>query len=222
MEICRLENIRKTYESDEEVTPIKQVSLSIESGDFICIEGPSGVGKSTLLYIIGGLLNTSFGNVFINDNNINTMKDKELTNLRRNSIGFLFQDTYLIQALTIEENLIFVQSLCHKKKNINKNKIEKLLTRLGLWERRNFLPSELSGGQRRRAMIACTMIKEPLLILADEPTNDLDEYWAKEILHILHEYVNMGKAVILVTHNEQWAQKTQKRFILNKGILYPK
>ena len=71
-------------------------------------------------------------------------------------------------------------------------------------------------------MIACTMIKEPLLILADEPTNDLDEYWAKEILHILHEYVNMGKAVILVTHNEQWAQKTQKRFILNKGILYPK
>ncbi|WP_313757708.1 ABC transporter ATP-binding protein [Tissierella sp.] len=220
MEICRLENIKKTYGSDEKVTPIKQVSLSINSGDFICIEGPSGVGKSTLLYIIGGLLNTSSGNVFIDGNNITTMKDKELTNLRRNKIGFLFQDTHLIQALTIEENLIFIQSMCHKKKNLNK--VKELLTRLGLWERRNFLPSELSGGQKRRAMIACTIIKEPLLILADEPTNDLDEYWAEEILHILYEYVNMGKAVILVTHNEQWADKAQKRFILNKGILYPK
>lgn len=116
MEICRLENIKKTYGSDEKVTPIKQVSLSIKSGDFICIEGPSGVGKSTLLYIIGGLLNTSSGNVFIDGNNITTMKDKELTNLRRNKIGFLFQDTHLIQALTIEENLIFIQSMCHKKK----------------------------------------------------------------------------------------------------------
>ncbi|MBU5257098.1 ABC transporter ATP-binding protein [Tissierella praeacuta] len=220
MEICRLENIKKTYGSDEKVTPIKQVSLSIKSGDFICIEGPSGVGKSTLLYIIGGLLNTSSGNVFIDGNNITTMKDKELTNLRRNKIGFLFQDTHLIQALTIEENLIFIQSMCHKKKNLNK--VKELLTRLGLWERRNFLPSELSGGQKRRAMIACTIVKNPLLILADEPTNDLDEYWAEEILHILYEYVNMGKAVILVTHNEQWADKAQKRFILNKGILYPK
>lgn len=220
MEICRLENIKKIYESDEKVTVIEQLSLSVKPGDFICIEGPSGVGKSTLLYIIGGLLNVSSGNVFIDDNNINAMKDKELTNLRRDKIGFLFQDTHLIQALTIEENLTFIQSMCRRKKNYDK--VKELLTRLGLWERRNFLPSELSGGQRRRAMVACIMIKDPLLILADEPTNDLDEHWAMEILNILSEYVNSGKGVILVTHNEKWAEKAQIRFVLNQGVLYKK
>lgn len=220
MAICRLENIKKTYGSNEKITPIEQISLSVNPGDFICIQGPSGVGKSTLLYIIGGLLKVSSGNVFIDGNNINTMNDKELTNLRRDKIGFLFQDTHLIQALTIEENLTFIQSMCRRKKNYDK--VKELLTRLGLWERRNFLPNELSGGQRRRAMVACIMIKNPLLILADEPTNDLDEHWAMEILNILSEYVNSGKGVILVTHNEKWAEKAQIRFLLNQGVLYKK
>lgn len=220
MDLCKLVNLRKTYSSDEEVTPIKDVSLTINAGDFICIEGPSGVGKSTLLYLIGGLLKSTSGDVYIDNNNITTMNDKDLTNLRRDKIGFLFQDTYLIQALTIEENLTFIQSMC---KNINDySKIKEILNRLGLWEKRNSLPCELSGGQRRRAMIACTMIKEPLLILADEPTNDLDDYWAEEILSMLHEQVNIGKAVILVTHNEKWANKAQKRFFLDKGLLFQK
>lgn len=218
MEICLLENISKTYESDDKVTPLIQVSLSVDSGDFICIEGPSGIGKSTLLYIIGGLLKASSGNVFIDGKCINDMKDNDLTNLRRNKIGFLFQDANLIQALTIEENLIFVQRMCKRK--YEPNKVKDILTCLGLLQKRNCLPSELSGGQRRRAMIACTLIKDPLLILADEPTNDLDDYWAEEIFKILKEYVNLGKAVILVTHNEKWAQKAQQRFVLSEGRLY--
>ncbi|KNF09058.1 ABC-type antimicrobial peptide transport system, ATPase component [Gottschalkia purinilytica] len=220
MEVCRLENVKKSYEADENVTPIKQVSLSINSGNFLCIEGPSGIGKSTLLYIIGGLLNISSGNVFIDGKNINTMTDKELTDIRRNKIGFIFQDSNLIQALTIEENLIFVQSMVNKKKDYGK--VKELLTRLGLWERKNFLPNELSGGQRRRAMVACALIKDPLLILADEPTNDLDEYWANEVINLLSEVVDNGKSVVLVTHNTLWAEKAQLRFDLSNGVLHEK
>ena len=220
MEICRLEKIKKIYNSDEKVTPIKQVSLSINSGDFICIEGPSGMGKSTLLYIIGGLLDVSSGSVFIDGKDISNISDTELTNIRKDKIGFIFQDSNLIQALTIEENLLFIQSMNSKKKEYHK--IKELLTRLGLWDRRNFLPNELSGGQRRRAMIACTLIKDPLLILADEPTNDLDDYWASEVLDLLSEAVESGKSVVLVTHNTRWAERAPLRFVLNEGVLHKK
>lgn len=220
MEICRLENVKKTYEAGEEVTPIEQVSLSVNSGDFLCIEGPSGIGKSTLLYIMGGLLDASSGNIFIDGNNINAINDKELTDIRRDKIGFIFQDNNLIQALTIEENLTFVQAMGGKKKDYDK--VKYLLTRLGLWERRNFLSSEVSGGQRRRAMVACALIKDPLLILADEPTNDLDEYWANEVLNLLSEAVDNGKSVVLVTHNTHWAEKAHLRFDLSQGVLHKK
>jgi len=220
MEICRLENVKKTYEAGEDVTPIEQVSLTVNSGDFLCIEGPSGIGKSTLLYIMGGLLDATSGNVYIDGRNINQMSDKELTDTRRDKVGFIFQDSNLIQALTLEENLLFAKNLVNKKKDYSQ--IEHFLTHLGLWERRNFLPGEVSGGQRRRAMVACAMIKDPLLILADEPTNDLDEHWAKVVLNLLSEAVNSGKSVVLVTHNTHWAEKAHLRFDLSQGILHRK
>lgn len=220
MEICRLENVKKSYESGEEITPIEQVSLTINSGDFICIEGPSGIGKSTLLYIIGGLLDATSGDIYIDGKNINAMTNKELTDIRRDKIGFIFQDSNLIQALTLQENLLFVQSMSCKKKDYEQ--IKYYLTRLGLWERRNYLPSEVSGGQRRRAMVACALIKNPLLILADEPTNDLDEHWAKEVINLLSEAVDNGKSVVLVTHNTHWAEKAHLRFDLNQGAIHRK
>lgn len=220
MEICRLENIEKIYESDEKVTPIKQLSLTINSGDFISIEGPSGVGKSTLLYIIGGLLDVSSGKVFIAGEDLTSMSDKELTNIRKDKIGFIFQDNNLIQALSIEENLLFAQSVSNKQEKTYE--VEELLTRLGLLDRKNFLPNELSGGQRRRAMIACTLIKDPLLILADEPTNDLDDYWANEVFKLLSEAIKDGKGVVLVTHNTHWAKRAPLRFTLNEGLLHEK
>lgn len=218
MEICRLENIKKTYHTYEKVTPLEDISLSINTGDFICIEGPSGIGKSTLLYIIGGLLNVSSGNVFIDGNNTISMEDKVLTTIRRDKIGFIFQESNLIQALTIEENMMFMQSMSKNKKDIHK--INELLTRLGLFERKDFLPSELSGGQRRRAMIGTAIIKDPLLILADEPTNDLDDYWANEVFNIFQEGTDKGKAVVLITHNEKWAKKANLRFTLDNGFLH--
>lgn len=218
MEICRLENIKKSYHTYEKVTPLEDISLSINTGDFICIEGPSGIGKSTLLYIIGGLLNVSSGNVFIDGNNTISMEDRVLTNIRRDKIGFIFQESNLIQALTIEENMLFMQSISKNKKDIHK--INELLTRLGLLERKDFLPSELSGGQRRRAMIGTAIIKDPLLILADEPTNDLDDYWANEVFNIFQEGTDKGKAVVLITHNEKWAKKANLRFTLDNGILH--
>lgn len=217
MEICRLENVRKTYKGDDKITPVKQVSLSINLGDYIYIEGPSGIGKSTLLYIIGGLTDISSGKVFIDGKDINNISDKELTEIRRNKIGFIFQDTNLIQALTIEENLIFIQSITNNEKDFKK--IKELLIYLDLWERRNFLPSELSGGQRRRAMIASTLIKKPLLILADEPTNDLDDYWANKVIDLLSDTVNNGTSLVLVTHHKKWAKKAKSKFEFKKGIL---
>ncbi len=220
MEVCCLENVQKTYEAGEKVTPIERVSLSINPGDFLCIQGPSGIGKSTLLYIMGGLLNASSGTVFLDGKNINVLSDKELTDIRRDKIGFIFQDSNLIQALTIEENLLFVQAMVRKKKD--NDKVKYFLNRLGLWERRNFLPSELSGGQRRRAMVACALIKDPMLILADEPTNDLDEHWANEVLSLLSEASDNGKSIVLVTHNPLWAEKAQLRFDLSKGTLHKK
>lgn len=220
MEICRLNNVKKTYEAGEEVTPIDKISLTINSGDFLCIEGPSGIGKSTLLYIMGGLSEVSSGDIFIAGKNINTIGDKELTEVRRSKVGFIFQDSNLIQTLTLEENLLFVQNLCGNKRD--NDKVKYYLTRLGLWDRRDFLPSEVSGGQRRRAMVACALIKDPLLILADEPTNDLDDHWALEVLTILSECAESGKAVVLVTHNSKWAEKAHMRFDLTKGILHKK
>lgn len=217
MEICRLENVRKTYKGDDKITPVKQVSLSINLGDYIYIEGPSGIGKSTLLYIIGGLTDISSGKVFIDGKDINNISDKELTEIRRNKIGFIFQDTNLIQALTIEENLIFIQSITNNEKDFKK--IKELLIYLDIWERRNFLPSELSGGQRRRAMIASTLIKKPLLILADEPTNDLDDYWANKVIDLLSDTVNNGTSLVLVTHHKKWAKKAKSKFELKEGIL---
>lgn len=220
MEFLRLENVEKYYETDEKTIPLKGLSLSLNTGDFISIEGPSGMGKSTLLYVMGGLLNVSSGDIFIEGENIKDMNDKVLSNIRREKIGFIFQDSTLIKALTIEENLYFIQSITGKKKD--PEKIKDVLTRLGLYEKRNHLPNELSGGQRRRAMIACTIIKDPVLILADEPTNDLDENWSNEVLDILSNVSNEGKIVVLVTHNTNWAERAKTRYILNYGVLSKK
>ncbi len=220
MEICRLENVKKTYDAGEEVTPILQVDLTINSGDFLCIEGPSGIGKSTLLNIIGALSYASSGDIYITGKNIKNMNDKELTEIRRLKTGFIFQESNLIQALTIKENLSFAQTLNGSRRDMEK--VEHYLNKMGLWERRDFLPSEISGGQRRRAMAACALIKEPLLLLADEPTNNLDEHYANVVIELLSQCAASGNAVVMVTHNTKWAEKAHGRYELYQGILHKK
>ena len=216
MEICRLENIRKDYKMGEIVTPLKNISLTVNEGDFICVEGPSGIGKSTLLYVMGMLLQSDEGKYILDGQDISTLSDRQKSRLRAEKIGFLFQDTNLIQALTLRENLIFAQRVCGKK---NLEQIDELLAAFGLDDRAHFFPHQLSGGQRRRAMAARCLIHSPKLILADEPTNDLDEHWSGEIVRLLKEQAAKGTAVVMVTHNSHWAQQANRRCRFQDGEL---
>ena len=218
MEICRLENIHKDYRNGEVVTPLNDVSLAVNSGDFVVIEGPSGIGKSTLLYVMGTLLRADSGKIFFEGKEITSLSDKELTALRAEKIGFMFQDANLIQALTLRENLMFAQSL-GKKSKADVKKVDEALERFGLADRANFLPHQLSGGQRRRAMAARCFINSPSLILADEPTNDLDEEWAAKIIDLLTEEAEKGAGIVMVTHNTKWAEKASVRYRLTDGSI---
>ena len=218
MEICRLEHIHKDYRMGETVTPLKDINLTVNSGEFLAVEGPSGMGKSTLLYVIGTLLKADDGKIFFAGKDVVSMTDREQTSLRGEKVGFLFQDSSLIQALTLRENLEFAQTLGGKRK-ADPAKVDEMLERVGLTERANFLPYQLSGGQRRRAMVARALIHTPDLILADEPTNDLDDVWAEKVVSMLQEESRRGAAVIMVTHNTRWSAQASVRYRLDDGVL---
>ena len=216
MEICKLEHIHKDYRMGEIVTPLKDVTLTVNSGDFIAVEGPSGIGKSTLLYVMGTLLQSDAGTYTFEGKDVSKLSDSEKSAIRAKKIGFLFQDSTMIQALTLRENLLFTQSVCGRK---NPKQVAELLYQFGLEDRADFFPHQLSGGQRRRAMAARALLHDPVLILADEPTNDLDEHWSKEIIRILKEQTRKGTAVVMVTHNSRWAEMANRRCRLEEGVL---
>ena len=216
MEICKLEHIRKDYRMGEIVTPLKDVSLTVNKGDFIAVEGPSGIGKSTLLYVLGTLLQSDEGVYTFGGENVAKWNDAKKSDFRAKKIGFLFQDSTMIQALTLRENLLFTQGVGGKK---DPRQVDELLYRFGLEDRADFFPHQLSGGQRRRAMAARALIHNPELILADEPTNDLDEHWSQEMIRILKEQAEAGTAVVMVTHNSRWAEAANRRCRLDEGVL---
>ena len=216
MEICKLEHIHKDYRMGEIVTPLKDICLTVNEGDFIAVEGPSGIGKSTLLYVMGTLLQSDEGAYTFEGKDVSRFNDAQKSEFRAKKIGFLFQDSTMIQALTLRENLIFTQGVGGKK---DAQKVDELLYQFGLEDRADFFPHQLSGGQRRRAMAARALIHEPRLILADEPTNDLDEHWSEEIIRILKEQTEKGTAVVMVTHNSRWAQNANRRLRLEDGVL---
>ena len=216
MQICKLEHIHKDYRMGEIVSPLKDITLTVNGGDFIAVEGPSGIGKSTLLYVMGMLLQRDGGNYFFCGQDVDSLSERQKSRLRAEKIGFLFQDTNLIQALTLKENLLFAQRVCGRK---DRRQVEELLESFGLDDRADFFPHQLSGGQRRRAMAARCLIHSPKLILADEPTNDLDEHWSGEIVRILKEETGKGTAVVMVTHNSHWASHATSRCCLNDGEL---
>ena len=216
MEICKLEHIRKDYRMGEIVTPLKDVSLTVNKGDFIAVEGPSGIGKSTLLYVLGTLLQSDEGVYTFGGEDVAKWNDGKKSEFRAKKIGFLFQDSTMIQALTLRENLLFTQGVGGKK---DPKQVDELLYRFGLEDRADFFPHQLSGGQRRRAMAARALIHNPELILADEPTNDLDEHWSREMIQILKEQTEKGTAVVMVTHNSRWAEAANRRCRLDEGVL---
>ena len=216
MEICKLEHIHKDYRMGEIVTPLKDISLTVSTGDFIAVEGPSGIGKSTLLYVMGALLQSDEGSYTFEGQDVSKLNDSKKSEFRAKKIGFLFQDSTMIQALTLRENLLFTQRVGGRK---DPKQVDELLYRFGLEDRADFFPHQLSGGQRRRAMAARCLLHDPKLILADEPTNDLDEHWSEEIIRILKEQTEKGTAVVMVTHNTRWASVATRRLRLEDGVL---
>ena len=184
MEILKVQNLCKTYGSGESaVTALKDVSFSLKKGEFAAVVGASGSGKSTLLNCIGGLDTPTSGSIWLNNENLLRMKEELRTVFRRRNIGFVFQSFQLIPELNVEQNVIFPLLLDNRKPE--KGAAEEILETLGLKDRRNHLPSQLSGGQQQRVAIGRALITKPILILADEPTGNLDSKNSRDVMDLL-------------------------------------
>lgn len=219
MDLLRVEHICKTYGSGETaVHALKDVSFSVPKGEFVAIVGESGSGKSTLLNIIGALDTPTSGKIIISEKDTFAMKEKELTIFRRRNIGFIFQAFNLIPELTVEQNIIFPVLLDYQKPN--KKYLEELLAVLNLKERRSHLPSQLSGGQQQRAAIGRALITRPSLILADEPTGNLDTQNSSEVIALLKEASKKyEQTIIMITHNNGIAQAADRVLNVSDGVL---
>ncbi len=209
-----IEKVTKQY-SGNDYQAVKSCDMKIKSGDFISIQGESGSGKSSLLLMMSGLLPPTSGRVLWNGESIYDMSDNALSIWRSKNVGYLFQNVQLVQALTVRENMLLSRSFG----NDPTLDIEALITLFGLEDEANKLPSLLSGGQRRRAMIACVLSRDPLIVCADEPTNDLDSVWASKIMAILNDLKKKDKAIVLVTHDSRWITDDQIQYVMENGEL---
>lgn len=219
MSLLEIKSISKKYgKGNNAVHALKDVSFSVDKGEYIAIVGESGSGKSTLLNIIGAIDIPTDGKVIINNKDLFTMTDSELTVFRRRNIGFIFQGFNLIPELTVEQNIIFPVLLDYKKPD--RKYLDELLNILGLQERRNHLPSELSGGQQQRVAIGRALITKPSLILADEPTGNLDSKNSSEVISLLKESSQKyEQTIIMITHSNSIAQAADRVLRVSDGIL---
>ena len=219
MDLLRAEHIRKTYGSGETaVHALKDVSFSVPRGEFVAVVGESGSGKSTLLNMIGALDTPTSGKIYINEKDIFAMKEKSLTIFRRRNIGFIFQSFNLIPELTVEQNIIFPVLLDYRKPD--KQYLEELLTVLNLKERRRHLPSQLSGGQQQRVAIGRALITRPALILADEPTGNLDSQNTAEVIRLLKTASKQyEQTILMITHSQSIAQTADRVLQVSDGVL---
>lgn len=219
MNLLEVNNICKTYGSGETaVHALKKVSFSVPKGEYVAIVGESGSGKSTLLNMIGALDTPTSGKVVIGGKEIFSMNDNRLTVFRRRNIGFIFQAFNLIPELTVEQNIIFPVLLDYQKPD--RKYLEELLTVLNLKERRNHLPSQLSGGQQQRVAIGRALITRPSLILADEPTGNLDIQNSSEVIALLKEASRKyEQTIIMITHNRSIAQSADRILQVSDGVL---
>lgn len=219
MSLLEVKSISKIYgKGNNAVHALKDVSFSVDKGEYIAIVGESGSGKSTLLNTIGAIDIPTDGKVIINNKDLFSMKDSELTVFRRRNIGFVFQGFNLIPELTVEQNIIFPVLLDYKKPD--RKYLEELLNILGLQERKNHLPSELSGGQQQRVAIGRALITKPSLILADEPTGNLDSKNSSEVISLLKESSQKyEQTIIMITHSRSIAQAADRVLRVSDGIL---
>ena len=217
MELLRVENLSKTYGKGEAaVRALRDVSFSMERGEFAAVVGESGSGKSTLLNCIGGLDAPTGGKGYLDGEDLFSMTENKRTIFRRQNIGFIFQSFHLIEELDVEQNIIFPLLLDYRKPK--KGQVEELLELLGLTERRHHLPGQLSGGQQQRVAIGRALVMRPMLVLADEPTGNLDteneEIIAGLLLECAHE---KGYTVVLVTHSLELARKADVIYRMKDG-----
>lgn len=219
MNLLEVKNISKTYGTGEtSVHALKDVTFSVPKGEFVAIVGESGSGKSTLLNMVGALDTPTSGKVFLDGKDIFSMKERNLTIFRRRNIGFVFQSFNLIPELTVEQNIIFPVLLDYQKPDIAY--LEELLTVLNLDERRNHLPSQLSGGQQQRVAIGRALITRPALILADEPTGNLDTQNSSEVIALLKEASRKyEQTIIMITHSRSIAQTADRILQVSDGVL---
>lgn len=217
MEILRVENLTKIYGKDStKVTALDNVSFSVEQGEFVAIVGASGSGKSTLLHLIGGVDRPTSGKVFIDDKDIYKMDDDTLAIFRRRQVGLIYQFYNLIPILNVEENITLPLELDGRK--VEENELNELLKTLGLDSRRTHLPNELSGGQQQRTSIGRAMITHPALILADEPTGNLDSKSSEEIVELLKlSNKKYKQTIIMITHNLEIASIADRIIKIEDG-----
>lgn len=219
MEVVRVESLSKSYgKGNTKVNALKDVNLSINQGEFVVIVGASGSGKSTLLHLLGGVDKPSFGKVFVDGIDIYNLSEKELAIFRRRKVGFIFQFYNLVPVLTAEENMQL--PLLLDQKRVNTGHFEELVNILGLADRRNHLPNQLSGGQQQRVSIGRALAYSPSIVLADEPTGNLDSKNSKEIVDLLKISVKKyNQTLMLVTHDLNIASQADRIIVLEDGSI---
>ena len=210
-----LKNVKKTYIiGEQEFNALDEVNLSINRGEFVVILGPSGAGKSTLLNLLGGMDKATSGDIFIDENNIAKFNEKQLTKFRANDVGFIFQFYNIMPTLTVEENVNLIKDVTKNTKNA-----QEVLKDVGLLNHMNKFPQELSGGEQQRVSIARAIMKNPKILLCDEPTGALDSNTGKDVLKLLKKQCNNNTTVIIVTHNILMAEIADKVIHIKNGLI---
>lgn len=215
--ILKVEDLVKYYgEGENQVKAVDHTSLEIERGRFTAIVGRSGSGKSTLLHLIGGLDRPDFGKVWIDGTDIYAQKEDKLAQFRRKKIGFIFQDFNLIPSLNVWENIVLPLGLDNRK--VKPQEVEAILKKIGLEDKKEAMPSALSGGQKQRTAIARALVTRPAIILADEPTGNLDSQTELEVMSLLKSCVSeFGQTLIMITHDETIAQMADEMILIEDG-----
>ncbi len=218
--VLRACGVHKEYgEKDALIRAVAGVDLQIYAGETVAIMGPSGCGKSTLLHLLGGLDRPSSGEIFLAGERIDQASEKTLARLRGSSIGFVFQSFYLLDELTAQENIELAPLLAGRTPKVARQRATELLDRIGLADRAKHLPSQLSGGQRQRIAIARALANEPLVVLADEPTGNLDSAATDDVLELFHNLHDTGQTQVIVTHDTRTATAADRVVTMRDGVL---